>query len=65
MLNYNKTDLKEETDLTKSNDSKGCIVCHYWYFNHEFKLQSSVCNGCHDLKMLCLNLNNITFITVR
>ena len=41
------------------------MVCQYWYFNHEFKLQYSVCNGCHDLLMLCLNLSNINIISVK
>ena len=34
-------------------------------FNHGFKYQNSVCNGCHDLKMLCLNLSNIAIITLK
>ena len=56
MLYYYRIDLSEVTDLTKSNNSKECIVCHYWYFNHGFKFPSSVCNGCHDLMMFCLIL---------
>ena len=24
----------------------------------------SVCNGCHDLKMLCLNISSVAIITV-
>ena len=45
MLYYDRIDL-----------SKKCIVCHYWFFNHAFKLQSSVCNGSHDWIMLCLKV---------
>ena len=41
------------------------IVCHYCCFNHEFKFQSSVYNGCHDMTMLCLNLSDIASITVK
>ena len=33
------------------------------FFNHGFKFQDSVCNGCHDLTMLCLNLSDIAIIT--
>ena len=25
------------------------MICHYWFFNHGFKFQDSVHNGCHDL----------------
>ena len=30
------------------------MVCQYWCFNHGFKFQDFVSNGCHDLTMLCL-----------
>ena len=39
--------------------------CHYWYFNHEFKFQNSVCNGCNDLKMLCIKVSDIVILTVK
>ena len=35
------------------------------FFNHELKFQDSVCNGCHDLTMLFLNISNIAVITVK
>ena len=34
-------------------------------FNHRFEFQDYVCNGCHDLAMLCLNIGDITIITVK
>ena len=48
MLYYDKIDISEGIDPAKS------IVCHYWFFNHGFEFQDSVCNGCYDLTMLCL-----------
>ena len=30
-----------------------------FFFNHRFKFQNSVCNGCHDLTMLCFNISDI------
>ena len=41
------------------------MICHYWFFNHGFKFQDYVCNGCHDLTMVCFNLSDITIITVK
>ena len=41
------------------------MICHYWFFNHGFKFQDSVCNGCHDLTMLNVNINDIAIITVK
>ena len=65
MLNYESIDVSEETDPTKSNKNKECLIGHYWLFNHGFKFQDSVSNGWHDLTMLNFNLSNITIITVK
>ena len=51
-------------DPTKSNRSKECMICYYWSFNQGFEFQGSVCNGCHDLTILCLNIRNIAIINV-
>ena len=32
MLYYDKTDVSEGIDVNKTNESKQCIICHYWYF---------------------------------
>ena len=64
MLYYDRIDLSEAIDLGKSNCSKECMVYHYWFFNHGFKYQDSVCNGCHDLLMQCFSISDITIITV-
>ena len=55
MLYYDRIDLSERFDVAKSNNSKEYMVCHYCFSNYGFRFQISVCNGCHDLKMLCLN----------
>ena len=34
-------------------------------FNHEFKFHSSVCNSCHDLIKLSVNIDDIAIITVK
>ena len=33
---YDRTDLSKGIDFAKNNNSKECVVCHYWFFNHEF-----------------------------
>ena len=40
------------------------MICHYWFFNHGFKFQNSVCNGWHDLTKLRVNISDIAIITV-
>ena len=37
MLYYDRIDISEGVDPTKSKKSKGCMICHYWFFNHGFK----------------------------
>ena len=56
MLYYDRTDLTQRIDAANSNNSKNCIICHYWFFNRGFKFQDSI--SCHDLTMLCLNIND-------
>ena len=65
MLYYNRIDVREGTDPTKSNKSRECMIWHYWFFNHGYKFQDHVCNDCHDLTILCLNISNIAIITVK
>ena len=64
MLYYDRTDISEGTDHNKSNRSKECVICYY-FFNHGFKFQESVCNGFYNLTIFCLNLNDIAIITVK
>ena len=65
MLHYDRIDRSEEIDPTKSNRSKECIICHYWFLNRGFKFQDSVCNGCNDLTMLSVNISGIVIITIK
>ena len=65
MLYYDRIDISERIDLTKNNRSKECMICHYWFFNHGFKFQDSICNGCHDLTILIVNISGIAIITVK
>ena len=65
MLHYNRIDISEVIVAAKSHNSKECMICHYWFFNHGFKYQDSVCNVCHDLLMQCGKINDIPIITVK
>ena len=35
------------------------------FFNHGFRCQNYVCNGCYDLTMLSVNINDIAITTVK
>ena len=62
MLYYDRINLNEGIDVPKSNNSKECMICRYWFFNHGFKFQDSVCNGSHDLTILRLNISDVAII---
>ena len=50
MLEYGRIDISAGVDVTKTNLSKECDICHYWYFKDiGFKYEPYLCNGCHDL----------------
>ena len=46
----------------KTSESKECDICHYCYFlDKGFKFQLNVCNECHDLLMMSMNLSILLF----
>ena len=51
MLEYNKIDISERIDVNKTNLSKECDICHYWYFKN-IGFKPYLCNGCHDLMQM-------------
>ena len=55
MLQYNRIDVSEGIDINKTNKSKECMLCRYWYFKDlGYKFQPFVCNGCHAVSMMVL-----------
>ena len=50
MLEYDRIDVSEGIDVNKTNASKECDHCHYWYFlDKGFKFEPYVYNACHDV----------------
>ena len=65
MLYYDRIDLNERNDVAKSTNSIIWFFNQFWFLNHGFKFQDSVCNGYQDLTMLCLNISDIAIITIK
>ena len=66
MLEYERIDISEEVDVNKTNLSKECDICHYWYLKDiGFKYEPYLCNGCHDLMQKAMSFNNIAFVYVK
>ena len=65
MLYYDRIGVSEETDVNKTSTSKECDICHYWHFlNYSFKVQPNICNRCHDLLMMSINLIDTVILNI-
>ena len=66
MLYFDRIDISEGIDVNKTSSSKECDICHYCYFlNYSFKFQPNVCNRCHDLSMMSMNLSDIAILNIK
>ena len=66
MLEYDRIDISEGTDVNKTNLSKECDICHYWYFKDiGFKYEKHLCNGCHVLIQKAMNFNNVAIVYLK
>ena len=64
MLEYERIDISEGIDVNKTNLSKECDICHYWYFKDiGFKYEKYLCNACHDLMQMIFN--NVAIVYVK
>ena len=63
MLYYDRIDVSKGIDVNETSPLKECDVCHYWYIlNFSCKFQQNVCNRCHDLLLMSVNLSNIAIL---
>ena len=66
MIEYERIDVPEGTDVDKKKLSKECDICHYWYFKDiGFKFEPYLCNGCHDLMQKAVSFNNIAIVYIK
>ena len=66
MLEYDRIDISEGIDVSKTNASKECDICHYWYFKDiSFKYEPYLCNGCHDLMQKGMSFSDAAIVYVK
>ena len=66
MLEYDRIDISEGIDVNKTNASKECDICHYWYFlNIGFNFELYVCNRFHDLMQKPINFNDVAIASIK
>ena len=65
MLEYDRTDISEGFNI-KTNASKECDICHYWYFlDKNFNYEPYLCDGCHDLMQKAMNFNDVAIVSLK
>ena len=66
MLEYDRIDISEGIDVDKTDRSKECMFCHYWYFlNKNFKYRLYLCDGCYDILQRSTDFKIITIVHVK
>ena len=66
MLEYNRIGISEGIHVNKTNLSKECDVCHYWYFKDiGLKYEKYLCNSCHDLMQKAMSFHNVAIVYVK
>ena len=57
---------QKELIYKKTNASKECKICRYWYFKGiGFKYEPYLCNACHDLMQKAVSFNDIPVVYVK
>ena len=63
MLPYDRIDISEGIDINKTNKSKECMLCYYWYIKDVgYIFQPYLCNGCHAITY---DLKNIAILNAK
>ena len=66
ILQYERTNVSERIDINKSNKSRACMICHYWYFKDiDCKFEPCVCGKCNEISMMADELDNIKILNVK
>ena len=66
MLEYDIIYISEENAIDKTNKSKECNICHYWYFlEKNFNYEKYLCNSCHELMQKAMSFNDVAIVSIK
>ena len=66
MLEYEKINISDGINVDKSDKSKECMLCHYWYFlDKNFSYGPCLCDGCYNMMQKCNKLKNIVIVHIK
>ena len=64
-MQYERIYSSEGIDTNKTNASKECMLCHYWYFKDlEFKFKSNACIRCSTGRIF-LETKNVAILNAK
>ena len=64
MLEYHRIDISEGIDINKCEEtSRKCSLCKFYYFlDKNFKYRPYLCDGCYDMSMKAVSMQNLAII---
>ena len=66
MLEYDKIDITEGINLDKTNKSRECMFCYYWYYlNKNCSYGPFTCDGCYDIVQRSTDFKDIAIVHVK
>ena len=66
MIEYERIDILEGIDVNKTNKSKECKLCHYWYFlDKDFSYGPYLCDGCYNIMQKSIDSKIIAIVYVK
>ena len=64
MLEYDRIDISEGIDINKCEETSArCSLCNFYYFiDKNFSYGPFLCNGCYDMSLKVVSMQNLTII---
>ena len=64
MLEYDRINISEGIDINKYEEtSRECSLCKFYYFlDKNFKHGPYLCDGCYDMSMKAVSMQNLAII---
>ena len=65
MLEYERIDISDAIDISKTNKSKECMLCHYCNFwDKKFCYGPYLCDGCYNMMQKSTDFKNIIIVHI-
>ena len=66
MIECKRINILERIDVDKTNKSKECMFCHFWYFLHKnFSYGPYICDDCYYFSQKSRDFKNITIVHIK